>query len=52
MDVRSKKIDGVTVFNKNKTDTLKQPMFFGKPLGVQRYDGAKFLSLINLQHNS
>ena len=42
MDVRSKKIDGVTVFNKNKTDTLKQPMFFGKPLGVQRYDGAKY----------
>ena len=52
MDVRSKKIDGVTVFNKNKTDTLKQPMFFGKPLGVQRYDGASILSLINLQHNS
>ena len=42
MDVRSKKIDGVTVFNKNKTDTRKQPMFFGKPLGVQRYDGAKY----------
>ena len=42
MDVRSKKIDGVTVFNKNKTDTLKQPMFFGKPLGVQRYAGAKY----------
>ena len=42
MDVRSKRIDGVTVFNKNKTDTLKQPMFFGKPLGVQRYDGAKY----------
>ena len=42
MDVKSKKINGVTVFNQNKTDTLKQPMFFGKPLGVQRYDGAKY----------
>ena len=42
MAVRSKKINGVTVFNQNKTDTLKQPMFFGKPLGVQRYDGAKY----------
>ena len=42
MDVKSKKIQGVTVFNQNKTDTLKQPMFFGKPLGVQRYDGAKY----------
>jgi|TARA_B100001996_G_scaffold172122_1_gene131349 ribonucleoside-diphosphate reductase beta chain len=42
MAVRSKKIDGVTVFNQNKTNTLKQPMFFGKPLGIQRYDGAKY----------
>ena len=42
MAVRSRKINGVTVFNQNKTDTLKQPMFFGKPLGVQRYDGAKY----------
>ena len=42
MAVRSKEINGVTVFNQNKTDTLKQPMFFGKPLGVQRYDGAKY----------
>ena len=42
MDVKSKKINGVTVFNQNKTNTLKQPMFFGKPLGVQRYDGAKY----------
>ena len=23
----------VTVFNENKTDTKKQPMFFGAPLG-------------------
>jgi len=32
----------MTVFNTNKVDTKKQPMFFGQPLGVQRYDGAKY----------
>ena len=37
-----KKIDGMTVFNTNKVDTKKQPMFFGQPLGIQRYDGAKY----------
>ena len=36
------KIKGVTVFNKEKTDTSHSPMFFGPPLGVQRYDGAKY----------
>ena len=35
-------IDKITVFNKSKHDTKKQPMFFGQPLGVQRYDGAKY----------
>ena len=35
-----KTIDGMTVFNATKTDTNKQPMFFGKPLGVQRYDNS------------
>ena len=34
--------DGMTVFNKQKHDTKKQPMFFGKPLGVQRYDSYKY----------
>jgi len=38
----TKKIEGMTVFNTNKVDTKKQPMFFGQPLGVQRYDGAKY----------
>ena len=33
---------GMTVFNKNKVDTKKQPMFFGQPLGVQRYDSYKY----------
>ena len=37
-----KTIDGMTVFNATKTDTNKQPMFFGKPLGVQRYDNFKY----------
>ena len=40
-------MDGMTVFNAKKVDTKKQPMFFGKPLGVQRYDLYKYLSLIN-----
>ena len=35
-------IKGMTVFNPNKVDIKKQPMFFGAPLGVQRYDGAKY----------
>ena len=35
-------IDGMTVFNSNKVDTKKQPMFFGQPLGVQRYDSYKY----------
>ena len=39
---KSKPIDGVTVFNQNAVDTNKVPMFFGPPLGVQRYDGAKY----------
>ena len=33
---------GMTVFNSNKVDTKKQPMFFGQPLGVQRYDSYKY----------
>ena len=32
----------MTVFNKQKHNTKKQPMFFGKPLGVQRYDSYKY----------
>jgi len=34
--------DGMIVFNKQKHNTKKQPMFFGKPLGVQRYDSYKY----------
>ena len=35
-------IKGMTVFNRNRVDTLNQPMFFGQPLGVQRYDIFKY----------
>ena len=35
-------VDGMTVFNPAKVDTKKQPMFFGAPLGVQRYDSYKY----------
>ena len=35
-------IHGMTVFNTEEVDTKKQPMFFGKPLGVQRYDSYKY----------
>jgi len=32
----------MTVFNTDLHDTKKQPMFFGKPLGIQRYDSYKY----------
>lgn len=35
-------IKGMTVFNTNQVDTKKNPMFFGPPLGVQRYDTYKY----------
>jgi ribonucleoside-diphosphate reductase beta chain len=38
----STQIKGMTVFNTEYVDTKKQPMFFGKPLGVQRYDSYKY----------
>ena len=37
-----RKVEGMTVFNANQVDTKKQPMFFGSPLGVQRYDSYKY----------
>ena len=46
------KVKGMTVFNTNDVNTKKQPMFFGQPLGVQRYDNFKYpqfeLSLIHI----
>jgi len=41
-------IDSMTVFNSEEVDTKKQPMFFGKPLGVQRYDSYKYPAFENL----
>ena len=41
-------IKGMTVFNKEHVDTKTQPMFFGKPLGVQRYDNFKYPHFENL----
>jgi len=38
----SKKVHEMTVFNSQEVDTKKQPMFFGQPLGVQRYDSYKY----------
>ncbi len=35
-------IKGMTVFNTEHVNTKKQPMFFGKPLGIQRYDSYKY----------
>ncbi len=35
-------IKGMTVFNTAKNDTTKGQMFFGPPLGVQRYDKFKY----------
>ena len=39
---KSTQIKGMTVFNTEQVNTKKQPMFFGKPLGVQRYDSYKY----------
>ena len=41
-------VKGMTVFNTEDVDTKKQPMFFGKPLGVQRYDNFKYPAFENL----
>jgi ribonucleotide reductase beta subunit family protein with ferritin-like domain len=35
-------VDGMTVFNTKHVDVKKQPMFFGAPLGIQRYDSYKY----------
>ena len=45
---RPVKVDSMTVFNTQEVDTKKQPMFFGAPLGVQRYDSFKYSSFENL----
>jgi len=42
------KVKGMTVFNTEDVNTKKQPMFFGKPLGLQRYDNFKYPQFENL----
>ena len=42
MNKVEKEVKGMTVFNTEVHDAKKQPMFFGKPLGVQRYDTYKY----------
>jgi ribonucleoside-diphosphate reductase beta chain len=32
----------MTIFNRKKVNTLKQPMFFGEQLSIQRYDDFKY----------
>ncbi len=32
----------MAIYNENVVDTTKQPMFFGEPLSVQRYDNFKY----------
>ena len=39
---KNRSVDSMTVFNSQEVDTKKQPMFFGKPLGIQRYDSYKY----------
>jgi ribonucleoside-diphosphate reductase beta chain len=41
-NVTMDKVEGMTVFNTEIHDSKKQPMFFGKPLGIQRYDSYKY----------
>jgi len=41
-------VKGMTVFNTKHVDTKKQPMFFGQPLGIQRYDSYKYPQFENL----
>ena len=40
--VTMNQFQGMTVFNPEQVNTKKQPMFLGKPLGIQRYDSFKY----------
>jgi len=42
MEDQQTNIKGMTVFNTERVDTKKSPMFFGQPLGIQRYDSYKY----------
>ena len=42
VDNKNTTVTQMTVFNPEQVDRKTQPMFFGKPLGVQRYDSYKY----------
>ena len=42
VDNKNTTVNQMTVFNSEQVDRKKQPMFFGKPLGIQRYDSYKY----------
>ena len=44
-------VDGMTVFNTDRVDTTKGQMFFGPPLGVQRYDKFRYPIFDKLTQN-
>ena len=44
-------VDHMTVFNTDQVDTTKGQMFFGPPLGVQRYDKFKYPIFDKLTQN-
>ena len=44
-------VDGMTVFNTDQVDTTKGQMFFGPPLGVQRYDKFRYPIFDKLTQN-
>ena len=39
---KTNSIKGMTVLNTQQVDSKKQPMFFGAPQGIQRYDSYKY----------
>ena len=41
-EAKMTKVDSMTVFNTEEVEPTKQPMFFGKPLAIQRYDNYKY----------
>ena len=44
-------VERMTVFNTDEVDTTKQKMFFGPPLGVQRYDKFRYPIFDKLTQN-
>lgn len=48
MKAVASEVKGMTVFNRNIVDTTKEKMFFGQPLGVQRYDVHKYPAFYRL----